>query len=156
MTAEILVAELTSMEEFFNRSTRPLAEEHSNYKPHEALYTVAQQVAHAGITIEWLVDGALSPSGFNMDFEKDIAEAMSFTSLAAARARLKTAFENARKRVAENPDVWATDFPPNPIMPGKKANAIYACTDHTAHHRGALTVYTRMLGLVPPMPYMEM
>ena len=25
---------------------------------------------------------------------------------------------------------------------------------HTAHHRGALTVYSRMLGKVPPMPYM--
>ena len=24
---------------------------------------------------------------------------------------------------------------------------------HTAHHRGALTVYSRQLGKVPPMPY---
>jgi uncharacterized damage-inducible protein DinB len=31
-----------------------------------------------------------------------------------------------------------------------------ALTDHTAHHRGALTVYARLLGLVPPMPYMDM
>jgi uncharacterized damage-inducible protein DinB len=25
--------------------------------------------------------------------------------------------------------------------------------EHTAHHRGALTVYSRLLGKVPPMPY---
>jgi uncharacterized damage-inducible protein DinB len=25
--------------------------------------------------------------------------------------------------------------------------------EHTAHHRGALTVYSRKLGKVPPMPY---
>jgi len=31
-----------------------------------------------------------------------------------------------------------------------------AITAHTAHHRGALTVYARILGLVPPMPSMEM
>jgi uncharacterized damage-inducible protein DinB len=31
-----------------------------------------------------------------------------------------------------------------------------AITDHTAHHRGALTVYARLNGIVPPMPYMEM
>jgi uncharacterized damage-inducible protein DinB len=29
-------------------------------------------------------------------------------------------------------------------------------TDHTAHHRGALTVYARLKGIVPPMPYMDM
>ena len=28
-------------------------------------------------------------------------------------------------------------------------------TDHTAHHRGALTVYARVQGIVPPMPYMD-
>jgi uncharacterized damage-inducible protein DinB len=30
-----------------------------------------------------------------------------------------------------------------------------AITDHTAHHRGALTVYARTQGIVPPMPYMD-
>jgi hypothetical protein len=25
--------------------------------------------------------------------------------------------------------------------------------EHTAHHRGALTAYSRLLGKVPPMPY---
>ena len=32
---------------------------------------------------------------------------------------------------------------------------ISTITDHTAHHRGALTVYARVSGLVPPMPYMD-
>ena len=27
--------------------------------------------------------------------------------------------------------------------------------EHTAHHRGALTVYSRTLGLTSAMPYME-
>ena len=27
--------------------------------------------------------------------------------------------------------------------------------EHTAHHRGALSVYSRTLGLTPAMPYME-
>jgi uncharacterized damage-inducible protein DinB len=30
-----------------------------------------------------------------------------------------------------------------------------AITDHTAHHRGALTVYARLAGAVPPMPYAD-
>jgi uncharacterized damage-inducible protein DinB len=29
-----------------------------------------------------------------------------------------------------------------------------AISDHTAHHRGALGVYARLLGRVPAMPYL--
>ncbi|NJL28826.1 MAG: hypothetical protein HC897_13505 [Thermoanaerobaculia bacterium] len=40
-------------------------------------------------------------------------------------------------------------------MGGKpRAAIIGAIVDHTAHHRGTLTVYSRLLGYVPPMPYM--
>jgi uncharacterized damage-inducible protein DinB len=40
-------------------------------------------------------------------------------------------------------------------MGGLSRMAIFsAITDHTAHHRGALTVYARLNKLVPPMPYM--
>jgi uncharacterized damage-inducible protein DinB len=42
----------------------------------------------------------------------------------------------------------------DPIMPGKPKRAVIgAIVEHTAHHRGALTVYTRLRGKVPPMPY---
>ena len=37
----------------------------------------------------------------------------------------------------------------------KVSVVVSAITDHTAHHRGALTVYARVSGLVPPMPYMD-
>ena len=42
-----------------------------------------------------------------------------------------------------------------PIMGGAPRMAIVnGITDHTAHHRGALTVYARVSGIVPPNPYM--
>ena len=42
-------------------------------------------------------------------------------------------------------------------MPGlPKFTIVPGIDEHTAHHRGALTVYSRLLGLTPPMPYMEM
>ena len=34
------------------------------------------------------------------------------------------------------------------------SDVFWGLVDHTAHHRGALTVYARLLGKVPPMPYM--
>ena len=41
-----------------------------------------------------------------------------------------------------------------PIMGGAPRMAIVnGITDHTAHHRGALTVYARVSGVVPPNPY---
>jgi uncharacterized damage-inducible protein DinB len=33
------------------------------------------------------------------------------------------------------------------------SDIVWAMVEHTAHHRGALTVYSRQLGKVPPMPY---
>jgi uncharacterized damage-inducible protein DinB len=30
-----------------------------------------------------------------------------------------------------------------------------AICEHTAHHRGALAVYARLLGYAPPIPYGE-
>ena len=33
------------------------------------------------------------------------------------------------------------------------SDIVWAMVEHTAHHRGALTVYSRPLGKVPPMPY---
>ena len=36
-----------------------------------------------------------------------------------------------------------------------RAAILSGITDHTAHHRGALTVYARLLGKTPPMPYAD-
>ena len=46
MTPEVLVADLRSTKEYFDRSTRCLTEEDSTFAPAEGTWTVAQQVAH--------------------------------------------------------------------------------------------------------------
>jgi uncharacterized damage-inducible protein DinB len=41
------------------------------------------------------------------------------------------------------------------LMAGEpRTEMLVAFNDHFAHHRGALSVYARLLGRVPPMPYM--
>ena len=48
-------------------------------------------------------------------------------------------------------------LPDGPIMGGQpRLSIVSAITDHNAHHRGALTVYSRLLGKTAAMPYMEM
>jgi uncharacterized damage-inducible protein DinB len=80
------------------------------------------------------------------------------TSLSAARAWVERACAAAKAGIEAHSDAdWMAQLAPGPIMGGQPRFVIFgALTDHSAHHRGALTVYSRLLGKVPPMPYMEM
>ena len=155
---QTLLGEIASTKEFLDRSSRVLTEEDSNFAPKEGMFTVAGQMAHAAQTIEWFLRGAFSPDGFDMDFERMDGEARAVTSLTAARAWVDRACAEAAKTIEAHSDAdWNATLPQGPIMGGLPRQAIFgAMTDHTAHHRGALTVYARLLGKVPAMPYMEM
>ena len=77
-------------------------------------------------------------------------------ALKAARKWLTEAYAHATEfattRTAEE---LARSLPPGPGMGGQPVGNIFlAMTEHAAHHRGALTVYSRQLGKTPVMPYM--
>lgn len=122
------------------------------------MMTTAQQVAHAAQTIDWFVGGAFDPAGFSLDFEADMAQVKTCTSLDAARAWFEKAVAAAKLAFGgQTDDVLLAPLPAGPIMGGAPRFAVIgAIADHTAHHRGALTVYARLNGLVPPMPYGDM
>jgi len=147
--------QLLASQDFFERSTRVLDEANSGFRPKEEMMTVAQQVAHTAQTLDWFIEGASRREGFDLDFAKHVKALESVTSLAAARKMLEKAYGNAisflRSRSAED---LAQPLPPGPVMGGQPISEIvWAMVEHTAHHRGALTVYSRQLGKVPPMPY---
>ncbi len=152
-----LIAQLNVAYEFFDRSTRSLTEDDSGFAPTEGVFTAANQVAHAAQTIDWFIEGAFSPDGFDMHFEAHEREVRAVRSLAQARAWLKRSVENGTKVIASRTeDEWGQPLPEGPIMGGLPRTAILGgITDHTAHHRGALTVYARLLGKIPPNPYVE-
>ncbi len=158
MIKQALHGQLAAMKEYFDRSTRSLDESDSGFSPVKGQFTVAQQVEHAAQTIDWFMDGAFSEAGFNLDFENLDKEVRAVTSLASARAHFAKAVESATAAIDAHGDLeWLAPLPEGPIMGGQPRMAIFgALTDHTAHHRGALTVYARLKGKVPPMPYMEM
>jgi uncharacterized damage-inducible protein DinB len=150
-----IAEQLVASQNFFNRSTRVLEEADSQFRPQEGMMTVAQQVAHAAQTLDWFVDGISKPAGFDLDFEKHHKEVAAFTSLAAARAWMDKAYAGA---IAHMRSLSAADLakplPAGPVMGGQPISAVIpAMVEHTAHHRGALTVYSRLLGKVPVMPY---
>lgn len=146
--------QIETSKDFFNRSTRVLEEADSGFRPQPGMMTVAQQVAHVAQTIDWFVQGATRPEGFDLNFEQHAKELQKVTSLAAARKMLEAAFGNALQFV-HSADLSSL-IPPGPIMGGQPlGNIVWGMVEHTAHHRGALTVYSRQLGKVPPMPYMD-
>jgi len=158
MVKQLMKGELSATHEFFNRSTRELAEPDSGFAPKEGMFTAAGQIAHVAQTINWFVDGAFASGGFSMEFEAMDKEVRGYTSIAAARAWFEKAVAHAHAVIEAHSDAeWMVALPPGPIMGGQPRSAIFgAINDHTAHHRGALTVYARLLGKVPPMPYMDM
>ena len=158
MSKEMMLGQIASMQEYFDRSTRALEEADSGFAPKAEMFTVAQLVAHVAQTVEWFVQGAFAAGGFDLDFERMDKEVRGGASLAAARTRMERACAAAKTAIEANTEAaWAEPLPPGPIMGGlPRAAVLGAAMDHTAHHRGALSVYTRLLGKVPPMPYMDM
>lgn len=152
--AEGFVTELETTRKFFLTSLSTFGEEDSGFAPKPGLYSIAGHVAHTAQTIEWFVDGAFG-DGWDMDFDQHIAEAREVESLEAATRALVAAFERAVEVIGGSSDAdLFTPIADTRIMEGApRAAIVSAITDHTAHHRGALAVYARMLGKEPVMPY---
>ncbi|MEM7352461.1 MAG: DinB family protein [Acidobacteriota bacterium] len=157
MDSQALVQELNSAKEYFDRSTRCLTEDDSTFAPSEGSMTTAQQVAHVAQTVDWFFEGAFRPEGFSMDFEAMGKEIMQVESLAAAREWLDRAFAAAiETTTSKSAEELSHPLPEGPIMGGApRFMIVSAIQDHTAHHRGVLTVHSRLRGYTPVMPYME-
>ncbi len=158
MDSNACAQQLAAAKEWFDRSTRTLTEDDSTFAPEKGGFTTAQQVAHVAQTIDWFLEGAFRPEGFAMDFEGLDQEIRKVESLSAAREWLDRAFAAAIDMISsQSPEELAASLPEGPVMGGMPRFAIVGgIQDHTAHHRGALTVYARMQGQTPMMPYMEM
>ena len=151
---ETLVSQLRSSLKYFQATASTFTEEDSGFAPQPELFTVAGHVAHAADSVDWFVEGAFG-KGWNMDFEGMIAAVKAVTSLAEANAWLERAYEAAVAAVesASEEELLAA-IPDKRIMGGAPRSAIVnGVSDHSAHHRGALTVYARLMGKTPKMPY---
>lgn len=150
-----LAISLANVKKFFDKSTSCFTEEHAAFAPKPGMYTVAQHVAHAAHVIDWFIEGAFSEKGFSTDFAAHEKEIRAINSLSDARAWMDRSFKHATDTL--NAKSMAEMM--KPIAPGIMGGApriaiIEGLAEHTAHHRGALAVYARLLNLVPPMPYM--
>jgi len=157
MTANTYANPIFQALEFFDRTTSVFGEEDSAYAPTPHQFTVAQQVAHVAQTIDWFMAGGFGTAGFDLDFAAHKAQVLEVTSLAEAQARLGRAAHDAAKILAEKtPEQMMELLPEGPILSGEpRATVVGAICEHTAHHRGSLAVYARLLDRKPPVPYSD-
>ena len=146
--------EIQATRHFFHRSTRCLTESDSGFRATPETMTVAQQVAHVAQTLDWIREGMFEDR-WDMDFEKATGVTDAVTSLTSARQGLDAAWGRMVARVEASSEAeLAQPMADNPILGTRQRyNGIEAMIDHTGHHRGALTVYARLAGKVPEMPY---
>ena len=157
MQRDQLKGAFVSAYKFFTRTTSCFTDADSAFAPEEGMLTVSQQIAHVAHTFDWFIEGAFSESGFNLDFEKQEEKLRKVTSVEAARHWLEKSVEYALTMIEEKTDEELEALlPPGPVLGGMPRYSIGpAVTDHTAHHRGSLAVYARLLGRTPLMPYGE-
>jgi uncharacterized damage-inducible protein DinB len=153
--SNVYADQLIASQDFFTRSTRVLEEADSTFRPKDEMMTVAQQIAHTAQTLDWFVEGATRPEGFDLDFAAHALALEKVTSIGVARQMLEKAYANAITFLRGlSAEALAKPLPEGPVMGGQPiSDIVWAMVDHCAHHRGALTVYSRSLGKVPAMPY---
>ncbi len=151
---ENLAEQLWTSLEYFRGTTSGFDEYDSGFAPHPEMFTVAAQVAHTADTVYWFVEGAFG-KGWDLNFEEIEARVRAVKSLAQANAWLGRAFEAAISAVKSATDEeLRSPIPDERMMKGMpRAGIVNGIVDHTAHHRGSLAVYLRVMGRKPPMPY---
>jgi len=148
------VSALRNVKTFFDTTTRSFDEKDSAFAPRPEMFTVAHHVAHTAQTVDWFLQGALRPEGFDLDFAAHEATVRKVTSLGDARAWWERSMKTAMSILGSKSKAELAAPLPEGIMAGAPLSSIVTgIADHTAHHRGALSVYARLLGKVPAMPY---
>lgn len=157
MSANAQVKVLKQSLQFFSRTCSVFREDDARYAPTPGQFSVAQHVAHVAQTIDWFVEGAFRPAGFDLDFAAHHAAVRRVETLAEAFAWLARAVDAAAADLERRSEAeLMAPIAAGPVMGGEPRVAIIgAIAEHMAHHRGALSVYARLLGYAPPMPYSD-
>ena len=154
---EGLIKELEMQKTFILNTINCLSEEDSGFKPNDKMFTVAQHIWHAAETIDWLMEGGFG-KGFETKNEREI-KYMNFDNCLFDDSvkLLNEATARGIETIKNVSDAELMAPLSGEIMKGApKLVVVGFITDHTAHHRGALAVYARLLGKKPEMPYGKM
>jgi uncharacterized damage-inducible protein DinB len=156
MVKQSMIEQLKTQQSFLMNTISCFSEDDSSFKPKDELFTVAQHLGHTAETITWFFEGAFG-KGFDMNFENYEEKMKKYTSFNEC---VELYNKNTNDAIAKIESLSEEElYAPieGEIMKGApKLAIIYGLGDHTAHHRGALSVYARLLDKTPKMPYSDM
>lgn len=171
--------------EFFRRTTASFRSEEGSFQPRPDMLSVNGQILHVTAAIElflsglfvafdrfkgsrwvsfrgegesWIgLDGGFADMGWT---EQASLEHESDDGAKPLEAAL-TAFDETMSIAAAvfsqlTPEEMTSALPPNPLDLRTPQHVLEILLDHTAHHRGALAQYARLLGHDPSIPYFDM
>ena len=157
MNSKTAVEIITKERKFLDNILRDLKPEHGGFRPVDEMMTVSQQIKHIALTTRWFYSKALG-TGFDFaSFEEYLEEMKKPITLREALDLLNETYDESisafEKMTGEEFDEVVKDDP----MLGtfRKSDMILYNNEHTAHHRGALSVYLRLKGITPRMIYAE-
>lgn len=152
-----VIEQLKTQETFFLNTVSCFSEEDSSFKPKDEIFTVAQHVGHAAETVSWFLEGTFGDKGYDMSFDNYDEKMKKYDSFESAVNLFKKNIQDATEKVESlSADELMSPITAQIMTGAPKMSFVYALGDHTAHHRGALAVYARLLGKTPKMPYAEM
>ena len=103
------------------------------------------------------MEGGFRDEGFDLDFAAHQTAIREVQSLERAFTWLARSVDQASETLANKTQQQMMEpIAQGPVLAGEpRAAIIAAISEHTAHHRGSLAVYARLLGYAPPMPYSD-
>jgi hypothetical protein len=185
-TAAIPTAErLDAHKEFFHRTTACFRPQDGGFRPRPDMLSVNGQILHVTAAMEFFLAGLvvsfdrLKPGpwvsrrgkgaswiGLGTGFadmawtEEATLDQEAIDDDASVRTALK-AFDGTMDIVCRvfaqfTPEEMTSPLPRNPLDLRSPQHVLDILLDHTAHHRGALAQYARLLGHDPSIPYFDM
>ena len=139
---------------FLQNIVKDITPENGEFRPTDESMTAVQQIRHIAGTVRWFREGAFG-KGFDADFEKAAAEVAKPATLDQALKELNETYDDFIAFLeSQSAEELAKPMADNPFMGNSpRFVVVTACNEHTAHHRGALTVYLRLVGVTPTMAY---
>jgi uncharacterized damage-inducible protein DinB len=178
MNANPITITIGKQKEFFQRSLSCFTEEDADYRPQPGMLSVSGHIHHTTASIELMMSGILRefprfgerryasrrPGATWKEWGMDWAYSANHDTVRAdwSLASALRAFDETMDIVSTifaelTPDEMRQPLGDNPMkLPSAFAVLYFGIFDHTAHHRGALSQYARLLGKEPRIPYFDM
>ncbi len=146
---------ITKERKHLDNIIKDLKPEHGEFRPVEEILTASQQIKHIALTTRWFYSKALG-TGFDFSSFDEYLEGMQKPiELMEAVRMLNETYDESVPAFEKMTEAQLGAVVKDDPMLGTFliSDLIYYNNEHTAHHRGALSVYLRLLGITPTMVY---